>query len=277
MDLSPAELKFVLRLLGYPGYRTAIAQLRSSPQNTAADRICRRLGELGLVDYTSEIVRFAIAPAGRMLLGLGTTSLPVTPSELWILRSCQSGAIRPEEIHRKVSSLERLALVRNLDQRGLVKIKKIDIKEAWLTAAGQQFLRQDWQPHGSASSISGDLLSSYLRFLRQFMGQLNGGPETAQQDDPKGEVKPTAATVLQTIQQLDRTLASENGLPIFHLRDALQPPLTRAELDEQLYQLQREDRIELSPLQAISAYGQAQIAAGIPQAIAGPLFFISVI
>lgn len=272
MDLPPAELKFLLKLLAYPDYRTAIAQLRPSPQRPAADRICRRLGEQGLVDYTSEIVKFAIAPAGRTLLGLDTTSLPVTPSELWILRSCQTGPIGPGEIDRKVSSSERLALVHNLAKRGLVKVKKTDIKDVWLTAEGQQFLRDSWMPQGSASTISGDLLNSYLRFLRQFIGL----PGTTQQAIAAG-VKPTAAAVLQTIQQLDQMLATDNGLPIFHLRATLQPPLTRTELDERLYQLQREDRIELSPLQAISTYGEAQIAAGIPQAIAGPLFFISVV
>ncbi|MGB7059636.1 MAG: hypothetical protein WBD58_18175, partial [Geitlerinemataceae cyanobacterium] len=66
----------------------------------------------------------------------------------------------------------------------------------------------------------------------------------------------------------------DNYLPIYHLRQQLQPPLSREELDRSLYQLQRDDTIELSSLQEAIHYTSEQIDAGIPQQIGGPLFFI---
>ena len=78
------------------------------------------------------------------------------------------------------------------------------------------------------------------------------------------------------IQNLDRELATDNYLPIFYLRQKLQPPLSREEVDQALYRLQRNDKIELSSLQEAIAYTPEQIEAGIPQDIGGPLFFIIV-
>ncbi|MEO0488865.1 MAG: hypothetical protein AAFZ49_04810, partial [Cyanobacteria bacterium J06659_2] len=100
-----------------------------------------------------------------------------------------------------------------------------------------------------------------------------GQPINARGGDP--EI--SADDVLSTIQQLDQTLSTDNYLPIFHLRDKLEPPLRREALDQMLYELQRRDRIEISTLQDVSAYSETQLAAGIAQDIGGALFFISVI
>jgi hypothetical protein len=83
--------------------------------------------------------------------------------------------------------------------------------------------------------------------------------------------------LLDTIRQLDQQLNTDNFLPIFHLREKLQPPISREELDQMLYELQGEDLIELSTLQDVSNYREEQIAAGIPQNIGGALFYISLI
>jgi hypothetical protein len=88
--------------------------------------------------------------------------------------------------------------------------------------------------------------------------------------------KPGDEEILQTIQNLDRELSTGNYLPIFHLRQKLEPPLSREDLDEALYHLERNDKIELSALQEVRAYTQEQIDAGIPQDIGGRLFFIIV-
>lgn len=76
---------------------------------------------------------------------------------------------------------------------------------------------------------------------------------------------------MQIIRDLDRQLGTDNYLPIFHLRQKFQPPLSREQLDQLLYRLQRNDRIDLSSLQEVSAYTPEQIDAGIPQDIGGPL------
>ena len=72
-------------------------------------------------------------------------------------------------------------------------------------------------------------------------------------------------------------VGSENYLPIYHLREKLQPPLTREALDSLLYELQRTDRIELSSLHNQDDYSDRQMSAGISQSNGGALFFISVI
>ena len=169
MDLTSIELKFLLQLLGRPHYRASIKKIRPNPKTSAAkrDKICLQLCSKGLVDYTYEAQQFAITPAGFTLLNLDTTSLPVTPAELWTLRSCVNRSITPREIHRKVPVNERQQMIRNLEQRGLVKVTKTQLKEVWLTQLGQNYLRYDACPKGASPSLSLNLLCDYICFLRQ--------------------------------------------------------------------------------------------------------------
>ena len=81
---------------------------------------------------------------------------------------------------------------------------------------------------------------------------------------------------LEKIIDLDTKLATDNYLPIFHLRNCLQPPLNREELDKALYRLQNDDKIELSKLADGTHYSKEQIDAGIPQPVGGSWFFIIV-
>ena len=87
--------------------------------------------------------------------------------------------------------------------------------------------------------------------------------------------KPTDPEILAVIRDLDHNLSTDNYLPIFHLREKLQPPFSRTELDQALYRLERSDQIELSSLQEVRCYTLEQVEAGIPQNIGGRLFFIS--
>jgi len=88
--------------------------------------------------------------------------------------------------------------------------------------------------------------------------------------------KPTDVEILNKIKELDLEYNTDNYLPIFHLRNEFQPPLSRAELDGALYRLQAEDKIDLSTLAEVDAYTPAEINAGIPQIVGGSLFFITV-
>jgi hypothetical protein len=153
----------------------------------------------------------------------------------------------------------------------------------WLTERGEEYLREDYTPKkGTNPVISLELLTNYLRFLRKSLhAQLNESstqaqPQTPPASDATSTSKPSDEEILQLIQDLDRELGTENYLPIFHLREKLQPPLSREQLDQALYRLQRNDQIELSSLQEAIAYTPEQINAGIPQDVGGPLFFISV-
>ncbi|MGF1522899.1 MAG: hypothetical protein ACFBSF_11345 [Leptolyngbyaceae cyanobacterium] len=269
-QLPASELKFLLRLLQFANYRAAIAQIRPNAKTTPAerDRLCRQLYQKGLVDCNDAIVRFGLTAAGRTLLTLDRTVLPVTPDERLILKSCQRGSATPGNIHPRVPKDRRQHLLTKLNEQGLIRVTQRQLGDVWLTDEGARFLREDCTPQGHAPAISWNLLSSYLQFMRQ--------PTTmAVATDKSSDVTP--ATLLQTIVHLDTALNTENYLPIHHLREKLQPPLSRQELDEQLYQLQRDDRIDLSTLQDVAHYPQEEVAAGIPQDIGGPLFFISVV
>ena len=270
--LSSLELKFLLRLLMFPDYRAKLSQLRPSPKTSATDRdrLCRHLRQQGLIDCEETATRFGLTAAGRTLLTLDTSVLPITPDERFVLKSCQGGSITPGQIHPKVPKDQRQRLITGLAQRGLLKVTRYQIGEVWMTMAGQTFLRDDCAPQGNFPAVSWTLMSSYLQFMRQDQCPL---------EPPEGSLEQaiTPDTLFHMITHLDTVHNTENYLPIYHLRAKLQPPLSRHELDEQLYQLQREDRIDLSTLQDVTRYQKEAVAAGIPQDIGGPLFFISVV
>ena len=284
MSLKVIELKFLLKLLGCEGYRGKIAELSPNSKTKAAerDRICQDLGSDGWVEYDSEISRFAIAPAGKTLLGLDTTSLPVTPDELNVLKACKR-SMTPSELGRKVPASDRQNLIRNLTERGMLKISGTAIKEVRLSATGKQRLLNEYDPSGSRPGITTTMLGNYVRFLRENLGQSGNLPTaqpTVQSDEvmPIGSsVKPDSQAVLQQIKRLDQLVGNKNYLPIFHLRENLQPPLSRNELDRILYTLQREGQIDLSSLHDQGKYTQEQMSAGIRQDNGGYLFFVSIL
>ncbi|MGC1305883.1 MAG: hypothetical protein WA885_01550 [Phormidesmis sp.] len=143
-------------------------------------------------------------------------------------------------------------------------------------------------------TITAAKLGYYVKFLRENLesspgarlptGQPQAQRPLTQTGQPSGampigssQTKPDAQAVLQQIKQLDQSTGSDNYLPIYHLREKLQPPLTREELDSCLYELQRSDHIELSSLHDQGDYSDHQVSAGIPQNHGRSLFFISVI
>jgi hypothetical protein len=310
MDVQ--ELKFLLKLLGFPDCRAAISKIKPNPKMKPAERdsICRSLRERDLVAYSSEVIKFTIAPPGKSLLKLDTTGLPIADKELKVLQACATATITPAEAG--IPAANRQEIVQGLADRGLIKAEKTQIKDVWLTERGKEYLLDEYVPKGSAVEISLDMLANYLRFLRKSLraaGQpaapLEDGapaidglsepqlpPRTALKkggDSPRftegteGERAPAPekllsdADILQAIRDLDRQLDTENYLPIFHLRQKLEPALDREELNRALYRLQRSDKIELSSLQEAIAYTPEQLDAGIPQDVGGPLFFIIVI
>jgi hypothetical protein len=277
------ELKFVLKLLGCPNYRSSLsASIFNSFKGK--EKLCRDLGDRDLVDFSREIAAVKILPPGRALLKANKDQLPLTADELKVLESIgkASGKITPSKITVKsVKSVERDVILQCFHERGLIeaetKIKR-QKAEVWLTERGQEHLRDEYTAKGSNPVISLDLLTNYLRFLRK-------SPQAQRDVHQEPSQMPTAVTpksklndkeILQTIRHLDGELGTENYLPIFHLRQKLQPPLSREQLDQALYSLQRNNKIELSSLQEAIAYTPEQIDAGIPQDIGGPLFFIAV-
>ncbi|PZO19397.1 MAG: hypothetical protein DCF25_08495 [Leptolyngbya foveolarum] len=142
VDLKTIELKF-LRRLQEQGGRSGIANLSPNEKTPAAkrDRICKKLASLELVHYDSEVSRFTISPAGRVLLTLDTISLPVTPDELNLLKACK-GSMAPDQLSSKIPMGDRQRLIRGLAERRMLKVRSVAIKEVWLTASGRDFLDQ---------------------------------------------------------------------------------------------------------------------------------------
>ncbi|WP_250124379.1 hypothetical protein [Chroococcidiopsis sp. CCMEE 29] len=265
--MDTIELKFVLKLLGENGYRTTLSKIQLNKQNKASERekICRQLCARDLVSCSYEVTKLKIAPPGKALLKLDSTGLPVTEQELKVLRASEKEKITPGKTG--IPTAERQAIIQGLADRGLIELEK-KIKEVWLSEQGQEHLRDEYNPKGTAT-ISLALLDNYLRFLRK---SLRDGVS----DPLPTNGKPDDAEVLQTIQKLDRELGTDNYLPMFHLRQKLQPLLSREDLDQALYRLQRNNQIELRALVHAQDYSQEQVNAGISQRSGSPLFFIKV-
>ena len=266
------ELKFLLKLLGCADYRTGLSSSTFSSFK-GRDKICRDLGERELVDYFREIATVKILPPGQALLKLESADLPITDKERKVLDklSKATAKIAPSEI-TFLKAAERGEILKSLSERGLIaseiKIQRIKA-EVWLTEKGIEFLRDEYIPNkGVNPVVSLDMLGNYLHFLRKNL--------RVESEQVSGSLAISDEEILQIIQKLDQELGTENYLPIFHLRQKLQPQMSRNDLDQALYRLQKSDQIDLSSLQEVSAYTPEQIDAGIPQNIGGQLFFITV-
>lgn len=280
--MDTIELKFVLKLLGEADYRAPLSKIQLNKQTKASERekICRTLCDRSLVECSHEVTKLKIAPPGKALLKLDLAKLPVTDQELKVLRASEKEKITPGKTN--VPAAQRQVIIQSLADRGLIELET-KIKEVWLSDRGREYLRDEYNPKGSAS-ISLDMLSNYLGFLRKSLS-VETAPSTSVQNGVKNGVspqppvsdsKPSDKEILQMIRDLDRQLGTENYLPIFHLRQKLEPSLSREQLDQTLYRLQRNDQIELSAVVHSQGYTQEQISAGIHQRAGSPLFFIKV-
>ena len=269
MEIEIKELKFLLRLLRFPHYQAPISKImiNRATKSLQREQICRRLGDRNLVNFEEQVTKFQLDKPGKSLLKMDTTSLPLSPAELKILQASRSGIITPSDT--KLPVAERQELITNLIERGLLQALETKITQVWLTPKGQEFLCYEYESEQTAGCINRRMLTDYLRLVRQ-LSRLEpyASPEVNAPHPSDGEV-------LQLIRDLDLNLGTQNYLPIFHLRAKLQPPLSRQEVDEILYRLQRQDKIELSSLVDALGYTSEQISAGIVQDIGGCLFFIS--
>ncbi|AFY33037.1 hypothetical protein [Calothrix sp. PCC 7507] len=266
------ELKFLLKLLGFADYRAELSAFDAF--KSEKNKICKALGDRELVEYTSEIATVKISGSGQTVLK-DPSQVPITDKELKVLEkiSKAAGKIAPSKI-TSPKAAERDVILEALSDRGLIEAEK-SIKrakaEVWLTKRGIEYLRDDYSPNkGSNPAISLELLGNYLRFLRK---TLRVKPEQDYTSLPTVTI--SDAEVLQIIEKLDRELGTENYLPIFHLRQKLQPPLSRDELEQALYRLEETNKIELSTLAEPRDYTPEQVDAGISQISGGSLFFIT--
>jgi hypothetical protein len=158
----------------------------------------------------------------------------------------------------------------------LIKVHTKDkkIQEVWLTERGKEYLQYEYVPDGTSSILNSELLTHYLQFLRTSFQEV--APPTSKAIQAQTHTI-SDEKILLTIVELERQLAKDNRLPIFYLREKLYPLLSREEVDEALYRLQQNDKIELDSLPATSAciFTSEQIEAGIIQESGARLFFIT--
>ncbi|AFZ34440.1 hypothetical protein Sta7437_0853 [Stanieria cyanosphaera PCC 7437] len=274
------ELKLLLKLLGKPDYHGTITELEPSSKTkiTEVESICRKLRDRNLIECQEELIKIKLSPSGKALLKLNSTGLPLNHDESTILTACAQKPITPQII--KITPVSyRQQLVNSLIKRGLIVAATTKIKQVYLTEQGKEYLIKEYNCKGHHSVLSLDLLNNYLYFLRKFFlstSELNCTSEKLELLPTIKQTIPTDEDILKTIIDLDRELGTDNYLPIFYLREKLQPPLSREELDASLYRLQKQDKLELSSLLVAENYSQSQINAGIPQTIGGRLFFLIV-
>lgn len=275
---AAAELKFLLKLLGHNGYRAALKDLKFTQKTLTSEveKICRTLADREIVSYAYTIKKFKIEAEGKALLRQDAAQIPLTEQQLAVLQACKEKTIIPSDISsKKLPAGERQAVIQDLERKGLIKASKVEIQEVWLTERGIEYLRDELHPTGVVQRFDLKLFGSYLNFMRKSMKTASATEQPSSVAASLQE-KPTDEKILQTIRELDQEHGTENYLPIFYLREKLQPPLSRDELDQALYRLQRQDKLELSSLVEAFHYTQEEINAGILQDDGSPLFFLAV-
>jgi hypothetical protein len=248
------ELKFLLKLQECRNYRAYLTN-PCFKAFRAKDKISQNLAADGLVDFSREIVAVKLSPAGQALLKVESDTLPISNSEFKLLKKIAAAKkITPSQLRTgTLSASERDLILQTFLNQGLIAAEtrlKRQKAEVWLTPQGQTCLAE---------------------LLNQFQSLRQSSVEITLSS------KPTDTEVLATIQTLDHEVASNNYLPIFHLRQKFQPPLSRDELDEILYRLQRNDQIELRAIVHTQDYTPEQLSTAIQTRSGSPLFFIKVI
>ena len=272
------ELKFFLKLITKPNYRAKIGEIKPNKDTSSAerDKICRSLYRSNYLDLTEKITKIRITDEGKILLKVDSTKLPVTSEENKAIKAfSKTDTITPGKI-KNIKPDRREEIINNLIDKGFIEAAEIKIESVWLTEEGKKFLATESSLSGGGNiTFSKKMLADYLGFIRNYYS--HSPQDRARQNGQNSTTnKPKDEEILKTIIDLDAKLATDNYLPIFHLRNCLQPPLTREELDKALYRLQNDDKIELSSLAEVTAYSREEINAGIPQQVGGSLFFIIV-
>lgn len=194
---------------------------------------------------------YQILPAGRAYVALAATpgAIAATDRPLLDWLAQQPGPVALKALPRKgPPAKDRSGALDRLSSQGLIRTETALSAKAgavWLTERGLACLQD---------------LAARLAALRQ--------------GEPPVLDKPGEEQVLAAIAALDRELGTGNYLPLFHLRNRLQPPLSRDELDQALRRLEQRGAVTLSTLQEGRQFSPAELAAGIPQVVGGPLFYI---
>lgn len=172
--MESKELKFVLKLLGCKEYRSLISSAIFDSFKQEKAKICHALSDRHLVDFDREISSLRITPAGKNVLKMDMTKLPISPLEYKILQVLlkAGGKVVPSQMKgmKNVKVAERDRLIQSLAASGFIAIESGMRKqkcEVWLTQAGLDYLRDEFTGEGTQAVVSLDLLTNYLGLMRQ--------------------------------------------------------------------------------------------------------------
>ena len=282
--MENAQLKILLQLLGKNNYGGKIAEVKPTSKTTISQtrNLCQKLKQKQYIEVKEKIEAIAITKKGKAYIPQAKVN------EKKILEKCLRSTCLVGKIKFKTALLKQ-EIIEDLLSKDLIKISRSKITEVYLTPQGQQYLLTECNLLGKGNiTLYKPLFNNYLQFLCQNLltsGELT--PTTTQVNDDRDEKqnqsisivkpkqKPNDGDVLQTIIDLDKQNNTDNYLPIFHLRRYYEEVMTREELDQILYNLQRENKLSLSRLIDGSKYSREEYQAGIPQKVGGVIFYLS--
>ncbi|WP_035987637.1 hypothetical protein [Leptolyngbya sp. KIOST-1] len=139
---TPLERDILGQLQAAGGTCTTLSALPVAVKSSLRKRTyaCQQLQARGWLDYDFEIAQFGLSLTGKTLLGLHLSVWPVTPDERLILKSCLSGRIHPERIHRRVPVYDRQRLLERLADQGSIVVYGRAIANLRLTTLGEHNL-----------------------------------------------------------------------------------------------------------------------------------------
>ncbi len=259
------EIKFLLKLLADKNHRTTISKIRlgTSIKASVRNQVCRRLFDLGLIQFTEKIAKIRITAKGKTALSKNAEQL--TQLHLKVLLACQKKGIPPSGT--RISSAQgREIIISELVALGLITVLT-KINEVWLTPAGEEYLAILYKPTGGGNiNLSKKMLADYLEFLRGYFSTAQPEEQVTSPAELPANKDVDDNEILKAIANLDESHKTDNYLPIFHLRKHF-PSLSREKLDQALYRLQATDKIYFSTLAEVEAYTTEQISAGISQVV----------
>ncbi|MDJ0534977.1 MAG: hypothetical protein QNJ70_21265 [Xenococcaceae cyanobacterium MO_207.B15] len=231
-----------------------------SPSNTRVsaaqgrEAIIPELVELGLITTKTKINEVWLTDAGRKYLaeeytpaGGGNIILnkKMLGDYLEFLRGYFSDAVTRADVKEE------------LGEKVVTKEKKT---ENSLLEVPQKLANYIHDPDGNFDSKVTDYFAQQRSILK----------ESLKLSTPK-----TDKEFEHIILTLDKELGTKNYLPIPFLRAKI-PQMGEEELNNALYRLQREDKIELSTIVEVVHFSPKELEKGIAQNIGGALFYISV-
>ncbi|MGI0482794.1 hypothetical protein ACN4EE_18660 [Geminocystis sp. CENA526] len=273
------HLKILLKLLGQNNYQGKIGDIKPNTKTKIEEtqKFCYKLWDSKLIHIQEKNITIKINNNGKKVL---TNKENRNQLEINILKKCEKTKIKISEINITPAS-KRDLLIDKLVRENLIDIVDKKIIHGELTEAGKQYLAEEYLAEGLGNvSLPKALLNNYLTFIRNYFMDKISSTKTITSTVEEENINPpkliTPDDILQTIIRLDRTVNTDNYLPIFHLRNEYKSVLSKDELNSMIFTLQKENKISLSRLVDASQYTEEEYDAGIPQSIGYPIFYLIV-